>query len=152
MTNSKIHVVGPGEYQLICDLYNEIFRPAADVAYLQLRLKHRHNVLTLVAELDERPVGFSCGYELRPSTYYTWLYGVIPDARRLGVASQLMAAEHAWARDHGYEMARFECYNDHRPILLLAIKNGFNIAGIRWDAQTSNNHVIFEKSLQVSDE
>jgi GNAT superfamily N-acetyltransferase len=152
MTNARIVIVGPGEYQLICDLYNEIFRPAADAAYFLRRLKHRHNVLTLVAELEGRPVGFSCGYELRPSTYYTWLYGVLPDARRLGIGSQLMAAEHAWARDHGYEMARFECYNDHRPILLLAIKNGFNIVGIRWDSHTSNNHVIFEKNLLTPEE
>ena len=73
-------------------------------------------------------------------------------ARRLGVATQLMDAKHAWARDHGYEMARFECYNDHRPILLLAIQMGYDIVGVRWDLHTANNHVIFEKNLLAQEE
>ena len=146
MTNAKIEIVGPAEYELICELYNAVFRPPVDVSFFERRLRH-HNTLMLVAELEERPVGFSCGYELRPSTYYSWLYGVLPDARRLSIASQLMDAEHTWAGEHGYEMTRFECYNQHRPMLLLAIKLGYDIVGIRWDSRTAENLVIFEKHL-----
>ncbi|MFQ5592419.1 MAG: GNAT family N-acetyltransferase [Phycisphaerae bacterium] len=146
MTSVKIDIVGPGEYALLCELYSSVFRPPVDVAFFERRLRH-HKALLMVAELDQRPVGFSCGYELRPTTYYSWLYGVLPDARRMGIASQLMEAEHAWARDHGYEMIRFECYNQHRPMLLLAIKLGYDITGIRWDSRTAENLVIFEKLL-----
>ncbi|MCP4245684.1 MAG: GNAT family N-acetyltransferase [bacterium] len=92
-------------------------------------------------------MGFACGYELRPTTYYSWLYGVLPDARRLGVATQLLVAETAWARDRGYEMARFECYNQHKPMLLLAIRAGYEIVGLRHDSHTANNLVILEKHL-----
>ncbi len=150
MANAKIEIVGPDEYELIRDLYNQVFSPARDVDYFQRRLEHHHHhQLMMVAELDGRPVGFSCGYELRPTTYYSWLYGVLPDFRRLGIASQLLAAEQAWATDHKYEMARFECYNQHRPMLLLAVKNGYDIVGIRWDSHTANNLVIFEKHLSA---
>ncbi|HUU82553.1 MAG TPA: GNAT family N-acetyltransferase [Phycisphaerae bacterium] len=148
MATTKIEIVGKDEYGLICEMYNQIARPPVDVAFLDRRLHYRHNALIMVAHLDNKPVGFSCGYELRPSTYYSWLYGVLPDARRLGVASQLMAAEHAWARQKGYEMARFECYNQHRPMLLLAIHTGYDIVGIRYDSHTGNNLVVFEKHLQ----
>ena len=151
MANAKIDIVGPDEYGLICELYNAVFRPTRDVSFFQRRLEHHSCVLMMVAELDGRPVGFSCGYELRPTTYYTWLYGVLAEARRLGVASQLLAAEQAWAQDHRYEMARFECYNQHRPMLLLAIKNGYDIVGVRWDSGTANNLVIFEKNLSADD-
>ena len=150
MTNAKIEIVGPGEYELICNLYNTIFRPPVDAAFFERRLRH-DKPLMMVAELEGRPVGFSCGYELRPTTYYSWLYGVLPEARRLGIASQLMAAEHAWAKDHGYDMVRFECYNQHRPMLLLAIKVGYDIVGIRWDSRTAENLVIFEKHLPGHD-
>jgi ribosomal protein S18 acetylase RimI-like enzyme len=146
MTNAKIDIVGPGEYGLVGEIYNSVFRPAVDVTFFERRLRH-HKSLVMVAELEKQPVGFSCGYELRPSTYYSWLYGVHPDARRLGIASQLMDAEHAWARNQGYEMVRFECYNQHRPMLLLAISVGYDIVGIRWDSRTAENLVIFEKHL-----
>jgi GNAT superfamily N-acetyltransferase len=103
----------------------------------------------MVAELDKRPVGFSCGYELRPSTFYSWLCGVLPDARGLGVATQLLDAECTWAGDHGYEMIRLECYNQHRAMLVLAIKRGMDIVGTRWDSRTANNLVVFEKFLSA---
>ena len=147
MADAVIEKVGPGEYEMIRGMYNAIFNPQVDRSFFDRRLEHHPEVLVLVAQLDGQPVGFSCGYELRPSTYYTWLCGVVPDARRMGIATQLMAAVQAWAIEHRYEMARFECYNQHRPMLLFAIKNGYDIVGVRWDARTAGNHVIFERQL-----
>lgn len=144
MANTKIEIVGPTEYPLISDLYNTIFKPPVAADFFTQRLNH-HNSLVMVAELDKQPVGFSCGYELRPSTFYSWLYGVLPDARRMGVATQLMDAEYAWVSNHGYEMIRLECYSNHPPMLLMAIKRGYEIVGIRWDSRTSQNLVVFEK-------
>ncbi len=146
MANVEIIRMGPAEYGLVCDLYNAVFRPSQDVSYFGCRLANRAS-LVMVAELERRPVGFLCSYELRPSTFYNWLTGVIPDARRMGVASQLMAAEQAWARARGYEMSRLECYNQSRGMLLLAIQQGYDIVGLRWDSHMSGNLVIFEKSL-----
>ena len=151
MANARIEAVGPQEYELICDLYNALARPSVDVSFFERRLGHHRQVLAMIAELEGKPVGFACGYELRPSTYYSWLYGVLPDARRLGVGSQLMDAQHAWVRTHGYEMIRLECYNQHRPMILLAVKRGYEIIGIRWDSHTSNNLVVFEKNLHTGD-
>ncbi len=152
MSTAKIQLVGPNEYDLISELYNEMVRPPQEASYFHRRLDGRKNVLVMVAELDGSPVGFTCGYELRPTTYYSWLYGVLPDARRLGVASQMMDAAHAWVRQRGYEMLRFECYNQHRPMILAAILNGSDIVGIRWDANTANNLVVFERSLHQADQ
>lgn len=152
MANAKIVIVGPGELELIRDLYNQVFRPSQDVEYFRLRLRNHHDILMMVAELDGKPVGFSVGYELRPTTYYSWLYGVIPDARRLGVASQLLEAETAWAREKGFEVMRFECYNQIRPMLILAIRQGYDVVGIRFDGRTHMNLVIFEKELRSQDE
>ena len=107
----------------------------------------RFNTLQLLARLQDRPVGFFLGFELKPTVYFAWFYGVLPDFRRQGVASQLMDAVHAWAKQNEYESIRFECHNQHRPMLHLAIALGYDIVGIRWDPDRGDNLVIFEKAL-----
>ncbi|HWB09499.1 MAG TPA: GNAT family N-acetyltransferase [Pirellulales bacterium] len=147
MANAKIDIVGPDEIPLIAELYCQIYRPAKDTEFFRRRFLGRYNGLRLIASLDERPVGFFLGFELKPSVFFSWLYGVLPDFRRKGIASQLMDAVHTWAAEHGYAWIRFECQNEHRPMLHLAIARGYNLVGIRWDPDLGTNLVIFEKEL-----
>lgn len=147
MANAEIIPVGLGEVDLIVDLYNQVFTPPRDAASLHRRIDGRRNVLLLIAQVEQRPVGFLTALELKPDTHFGWLCGVLPDFRRAGVASQLLQAHEAWAREQGYEILRFECYNRHRPMLQTAINHGYNIVGIRWDTQHHDNLVIFEKDL-----
>jgi hypothetical protein len=58
-----------------------------------------------------------------------------------------MEAVHGWATENEYESIRFECHNQHRPMLHLAIANGYDIVGIRWDPDRGANLVLFQKSL-----
>lgn len=150
MANAEVVVVGPGELPLITDLYNEMFRPPHDVEFFRRRLLGRYNVLLLVANIDRQPVGFATGFELKPSVYYTWLSGVLPSMRRQGIASQLHEAMCAWAAERGYQHTRMECHNGHRPVLHMALKFGYNIVGVRWDPDRSDNLIIFEKYLAES--
>ena len=147
MANAKVDVVGQDDIPVVLDLYNRIYRPTHDVQFFRRRFLGRYNVLMLVATLDETPVGFFVGFELKPSVFFAWLYGVLPEYRRHGIASQLMDAVHSWARQNDYESIRFECHNQHRPMLHLAIARGYDIVGIRWDPDRGDNLVIFEKVL-----
>src|SRR6266446_2262590 len=147
MADAIIDMVGPEELPVISQLYNQIFRPPRDVESFRRRFRGRYNVLQLIARLDERPVGFFLGFELKPDVYFAWFYGVLPDYRRMGVASQLMEAVHSWAQQYGYESVRFECHNQHRPMLHLAIALKYDIVGIRWDPDRGENLVLFEKVL-----
>lgn len=147
MSNAEIEIVGPGEKALITELYNQVFRPPKTADFFSRRFEGRVGALMLVAQLDGKPVGFATGFELKPSTYFAWLCGVLQDARRLGVAAQLMEAMRDWAAQHNYVTIRFECYSRHRPMLHLAIKAGYDIVGIRWDRDGHDNLVIFEKDL-----
>jgi GNAT superfamily N-acetyltransferase len=149
MANAEIEVVGPGHLDIITEMYNTVFRPSKNAEFFKRRLKGRLEPLLIMASLEGRPVGFATGFELKPSTYFMWLCGVIPDARRMGVAAQLTEASHVWAASKGYAVARFECYSRHRPMLHMAIKAGYDIVGIRWDADGHDNLIIFEKSLTV---
>lgn len=83
MANVEIVTAGPGEVALLTTLYNEVFRPPRDAAFFQRRFLGRYNLVILIARLDDRPVGFAAGFELKPSTYYAWLCGVLPDFRSL---------------------------------------------------------------------
>jgi hypothetical protein len=53
----------------------------------------------------------------------------------------------AWATNEHYEIVRFECHNQIRPMLHMAIAHGYDIVGVRWDSERASNLVIFEKSL-----
>ena len=148
MATAKIIPVGIGELDTIVELYNEMFSPNRNREFFQNRFRGRHNVSILVAMLDDRHVGFTIGYELMPTTFYSWLCGVHPDFRRLGIATQLIKGQQAWAIDHHYSIIRFECQNQHRPMLHVAISEGYDLVGIRWDTATGDNVVIFERDLR----
>ena len=148
MATAEIEVVGIDELPTIVEMYGQIYRPARDVEFFRRRFLGRYNVLMLIAHLDRQPVGFYVGFELKPSIFYSWLCGVLPDFRRAGVASQLMEASHEWAKSHEYRTMRFECYNHHRAMLHVAIAKEYDIVGIRWDADRTANLVIFEKALE----
>lgn len=147
MANAKIDIVGQAEIPTIVELYQQVYRPARDAEFFRRRFLGRYNSLVLIATLDERPVGFFLGFELKPSVFFAWLFGVVPDGRRMGVASQLFDAMQDWVVDHGYSSIRLECQNQHRPMLHMAIKHGYDVVGIRWDADRGHNLVIFEKVL-----
>jgi GNAT superfamily N-acetyltransferase len=147
MADAIVDIVGPEDLPLIVQLYNQIFRPGRDLESFRRRFRGRYNILQLVARVGDRPVGFFLGFELKPTVYFAWFYGVVPDFRRQGIASQLMDAVHAWARDNDYNAIRFECHNQHRPMLHLAIALGYDIVGIRWDPDRGDNLVLFEKGL-----
>jgi GNAT superfamily N-acetyltransferase len=147
MADAIIEQYDPEELRVVSQLYNQIFRPARDIDSIRRRFRGRYNILQLIARIGDRPVGFFLGFELKPTVYFAWFYGVLPEFRRQGIASQLMEAVHSWAQQNEYESVRFECHNQHRPMLHLAIALGYDIVGIRWDPDRGDNLVLFEKVL-----
>src|SRR5690349_12027353 len=147
MADAIIDIVGQDDLPLIVELYNQIYRPAKDVDSFRRRFRGRYNVLRMIARIQDRPVGFFLGFELKPRVFFSWFYGVLPDFRRQGIASQLMEAVHSWARLNDYEAIRFECHNQHRPMLHLAIALEYDIVGIRWDPDRGANLVLYQKML-----
>jgi GNAT superfamily N-acetyltransferase len=129
------------------ELYNSIFRPRYEVDHFKRRFMGRYNVLTLLARMDDKPVGFWIGFELKPGMFYHWLGGVLAEVRRHGVGRQLQEAQQAWAHDHMYEHIRCECLNHQREFIHFAIALGYDIVGIRWDSTHADNLIVFEKNV-----
>jgi GNAT superfamily N-acetyltransferase len=147
MADAIIDIVGQEDLPLIVEMYNQIYRPPKDVESFRRRFLGRHNTLEMIARIKDQPVGFFMGFELKPTTFFAWFFGVLPDFRRQGIATQLMEAVHEWAREQEYESVRMECHNAARSMLHLAIAGEYIVAGIRWDPDRGDNLVIFEKTL-----
>jgi len=147
MANVQIVAGGPSDLATLTHLHNEIFRPPQQESFFQRRFLGRYNLALFFAILEERPVGFVAGFELRPSTYYAWLCGVLNDYRGAGVAGQLVEALEAWAAQHEYRYFRMECSNRHREVLSLAIDMEYDIVGVRWDHEKADQQVVLEKIL-----
>ena len=107
MADAVIDMLGPEDLPVVVNLYNQIFRPFRDVESFRRRFMGRYNVLELLARIKDQPVGFFLGFELKPNVFFAWFYGVVPEMRRQGIASQLMDAVHSWARQKTRPTGRF---------------------------------------------
>lgn len=101
----------------------------------------------LLAFIDGGIVGFKLGYELSPQEFYSWLGGVLPDFRGLGIASELMKKQHEWCRREGYAKVQTKTQNRFREMLLLNIREGFDVIGVH-DSSEGGMKIVLEKSLK----
>lgn len=104
----------------------------------------RHQIL--LASVEGELVGYKVGYEHDPSTFYSWVGGVRPEWRGLGIASDLMDRQHAGCRSRGYTKVRTKTQNRYRAMLMLNLKQGFDVIG----TQTSSGgdlKILLEKNL-----
>ncbi|MFQ3592360.1 MAG: GNAT family N-acetyltransferase [Gemmataceae bacterium] len=148
MADVIVDPIAPEQVNLVVGLYNQLFRPHKDRSSFEHRYHGRPQLLQLVARRHDRPVGFLVAYETEPQVLWVWLLGVLPDDRRQGIASQLLEAAESWAGETGYEWLRGECLNTQRAALALLIARGFDIVGLRWDAEQLENQILFQKPLR----
>lgn len=88
--------------------------------------------LILIARNAHQLMGCKLGYDrFSEGSFYSWLGGVIPEHRHLGIAKALASRQEQWARDQGYKTIRFKTQNRHKAMLLFAIKNGFSIYNVK---------------------
>ena len=147
MANADIIIADERMLAHAVELYNGMFRPKREIDFFKRRFMGRYNILALLARIEERPVGFWVGFELKPGMFYHWLGGVLSELRRQGIARQLQEAQQSWAKDHGYEHIRCECMNHQREFIHFALTVGYDIVGVRWDSTHADNLIVFEKNL-----
>ena len=101
---------------------------------LQQDAAEKPGLLVLLAWEGDDCVGVKMGYRRNESTFYSWLGGVLPEARGQGVTRRLMLAQHGWLAEHGYRCVTTETYNRYREMLLLNIRMGFDVVGTQTTA------------------
>ena len=70
------------------------------------------------------------GCESGPGNFLSWIGAVAPDFRNRGVATRLMEMQHEAARSRGYKFVRTFTQNSTKPMLVLNLKNGFDVIGV----------------------
>ncbi|MEP2774160.1 MAG: GNAT family N-acetyltransferase [Fulvivirga sp.] len=103
--------------------------------------------LILIATENESPVGFKVGYALDHTTFYSWMGGIIPTFRKQSVAQKLAQHQEEWARANGFERIRFKTRNYLKPMLIFALKNGFQIIEVNHHKKVNDHRIILEKQL-----
>ncbi|AVR01076.1 GNAT family N-acetyltransferase [Oceanobacillus iheyensis] len=103
--------------------------------------------LVIVTAMDgERVIGYKIGYALDNSTFYSWLGGVNPRYRNHGIASALMEKQHHYLKERGYKVVQTKTMNRWRGMLVLNIKNGFDVLATYTD-EKGFHKIILEKRL-----
>lgn len=106
---------------------------------------HRYRLL-LVAREQEAVVGFKLGFAERPKIFHSWLGAVDQAWEGQGVARRLMELQHQHLLEQGFTRVRTGTRNRFRRMLILNLKCGFDLVGIK---QRSNGeaHLQLEKRL-----
>ena len=104
--------------------------------------------LTLIANMNDMPVGFKIGYDrYKDGSFYSWMGGVIPKFRRNGVARQLANCQESWAKDNSYSYIQMKTRKKHKSMIKFLLKRGFLIKDKIPMENLLETRIIMEKLL-----
>lgn len=111
----------------------------------------RDSALLLVAERDSDLIGFKVGYDrYGDGSFYSWLGGVVTDARRDGVAQQLLLEQEQRVVAAGFDRIYVKSRNRFVGMLTLLLNNGYGIVGVALpdDLPVADGRLTLLKSLR----
>lgn len=127
--NEAVRALGDELARLCADSFGSF-----DPAYLTERLEHVSDPCAVLARDGEGVLtGFKLGYRRGSHLFYSWLGAVHPSARRQGLASALMARQHAWASRAGYLDVETRTRAVNATMITLNLRAGFVITGFEID-------------------
>ena len=133
------------DQQILIDLYTAIFEDAETVFFMD-RLISKDQVCSLIAFQNNEPVGFKIGYRYNETTFYSWVGGVLQDYRNKGIAKKLAQKQEFWAKENHFKKLRTKSMNRFKPMMILNLKNGFNIISV-YTNDSDQTKVVFEKNI-----
>ncbi len=117
-----------------------------DPDWFQSTFKNHKTFFLPSARINDQVVAFKLGYESTSAEFYSWLGGVVPEFRGLGIAADLMILQHDWCREQGYSRILTKTQNRFRDMLLLNIKFGFDVIGFH-ASDEGGPKILLEKRL-----
>ena len=123
-----------GSIDAAIDVYRRVPElESADEGEFVRRLD-KPSALILVAASAARgsaPVAFKAGYDrYRDGSFYSWLGGVAPEARRTGLAAALIDRQEAWVRQRGYARIHVKTRNRFVAMRVLLAKKGYRLVSV----------------------
>lgn len=123
------------------------FPGKASLDFYTERLQHRL-YLALVAERDGELLGFKVGYQSdTPDTFYSWMGGVRPEFRKLGIADSLAEYQEQWAKEKGFTSVFFKTRNRFPGMIIFGLSRGFKIMEVIPKGTLEDYRVVMSKRL-----
>ncbi len=117
-----------GAFQEYVDLSSKI--PEFNSPYKIEEYKKRcaGKYLVLIAEIDNQSVGFKIGYDrFNNGSFYSWMGGVLPKFRRMGVAYSLANFQEKWATKNKFSSILLKTRQKHDGMIAFSLNRGFII-------------------------
>lgn len=141
----EITDVASVDWQALGDLFKVCFGES-NAAELKATVEQHRQFLVVLAFVEGKLVGAKIGYGEQPDTFSSWMGGVLPEFRGLGIASDMMEKQQAWCRAKGYTKVRTKTRNRFREMLMLNLKQGFEIIGTQ-SSSRGGLLILLEKNL-----
>jgi predicted GNAT superfamily acetyltransferase len=110
------------------------------------RVHSKEDLVINLCYHNSRLVGFKVGYRYNENTFYSWVGGVLSAYRKQGIAQKLMELQHHAAKEKGYQKMRTKSMNRFKPMMILNLKNGFEIVQV-YTNDSQQTKIVFEKKL-----
>lgn len=129
----------------ILEVYKSIFDDYK-LDFFKSRIHEKEDLLIILCYTSDQLVGFKIGYRYNKTTFYSWVGGVLSNYRKQGIAKQLAKLQEEKVIDEGYQKLRTKSMNKFKPMMILNLKNGFNIVQV-YTNDVGQTKVVFEKDL-----
>lgn len=141
--------VRTGNIEEVIALSREIPEFVAPYSENEYHKRLRATHIILVAEVLGVPIGFKVGYDRFENgrIFYSWLGGVHPSYRSMGVAKLLLDKMEVWCKLKGFLYLQFATLNRHRAMMHFAVDRGFNVVDFKPDDVIDNSRIYFQKKL-----
>ena len=104
--------------------------------------------LALIAEIDNQLVGFKIGYDrFKNGSFYSWMGGVLPRFRRMGVAYSLANFQEKWADENRFSSIILKTRQKHDEMIAFSLNRGFIITEETQIILDEETRIWMEKSL-----
>ncbi|MCQ8240896.1 GNAT family N-acetyltransferase [Rhizosaccharibacter radicis] len=130
----RVHDGDPDEVMRLSEDFCSQLFPSLAPNFVRSRLPYVAEPQLCLAERAARPVGFKLSYRLSSTILFSWLGGVLPEARRQGIAAGLMQFQHREAVAAGYSHVETRTRTSNNAMIMLNLAHGFEIVGLETDA------------------
>ena len=104
--------------------------------------------LALIAEIDNQSVGFKIGYDrFKNGSFYSWMGGVLPKFRRMGVAYSLANSQEKWAAENEFSSILLKTRQKHDGMIVFSLNRGFIITEETQITPAEETRIWMQKSL-----
>lgn len=133
----------------IIQLETKIFPKPYSKEVLEREMNSKNSLFGILVYDGDRSVAYKIGFAHSVTIFYSWIGGVHPEYRCKGVARELIHLQHKWCKNTGFEKVRTSSENEFREMMILNLREGFDIIGTYISGRASGPTIMFEKNLKA---